>query len=154
MPAGTEERVPKHTPARINRRINQGIEASVAYHALHRDKIDQRLEELEKEWDIERTLDANAAGVGFVGVMLGAFVDRRWLALPAMVTGFLMQHAVQGWCPPLPMFRRMGVRTASEIAVERFALKVLRGDFDDLDAKEAEHDVRRVAAGLVSALRR
>ena len=50
--------------------------------------------------------------------------------LPAIVVGFLLQHAMQGWCPPIPILRRMGIRTASEIDTERCALKVIRGDFD------------------------
>ena len=127
----TMTRVPNHTAKEINARIQRDIEDSVAYYAEHRDEIDARLEELEAEWDIERTLEANAAGFGLAGVMAGAFVDRRFLALPALVTGFLMQHAVQGWCPPLPAFRRMGVRTAAEIDTERYALKILRGDFEE-----------------------
>jgi hypothetical protein len=56
-------------------------------------------------------------------------VDRRFFVLPAVVAGFLLQHAVQGWCPPLPLFRRSGVRTAAEIGNERYALKAIRGDF-------------------------
>ena len=56
-------------------------------------------------------------------------VDKRWLALPALVTAFPFQHAIQGWCPPLPIPRRPGFRTASEIEQERQALKALRGDF-------------------------
>jgi hypothetical protein len=30
--------------------------------------------------------------------------------LPALVTAFLFQHAVQGWCPPVPILRRLGFR--------------------------------------------
>ena len=64
------------------------------------------------------------------GPRSAATVDRRWLALPAIVTGFLFQHAMQGWCPPLPILRRLGFRTAEEINQERYALKALKGDFD------------------------
>lgn len=46
------------------------------------------------------------------------------------MTGFLFQHAIQGWCPPLPILRRLGFRTAEEINQERYALKALRGDFE------------------------
>jgi hypothetical protein len=67
-----------------------------------------------------------------IGVTLGATVDRRWFALPAVIGAFLLQHAVQGWCPPLPVFRQLGFRTASEIDYERYALKALRGDFAQL----------------------
>jgi len=48
----------------------------------------------------------------------------------AIVLPFLFQHAVQGWCPPVPVFRWLGVRTRQEIDEEKYALKVLRGDFD------------------------
>jgi hypothetical protein len=64
--------------------------------------------------------------------MLSAVVSRKWLLLPVAVGGFLLQHALQGWCPPLIWFRRMGFRTASEIEAERYGLKLLRGDFDNL----------------------
>ncbi len=37
--------------------------------------------------------------------------------------------AVQEWCPPVPVFRRLGVRTCQEIDEEKYALKILRGDF-------------------------
>src|SRR5690606_6121077 len=114
----------------INRRIREETEARVAYYAEHIEEIPARLDELDREWDIERTLEANASSLAFTGVLLGATVDRRWLALPALVTGFLFQHAVQGWCPPLPILRRLGFRTAKEIDQERYALKALRGDFN------------------------
>jgi hypothetical protein len=56
------------------------------------------------------------------------------LALPVVVLGFLLQHAVQGWCPPIALFRRIGIRTRREIDAEKHALRVLRGDFDDVAA--------------------
>jgi hypothetical protein len=64
-----------------------------------------------------------------VGLGLGVFKDRRWLAIPALVQGFFLMHALQGWCPPLPVLRRLGFRTVMEIDRERNALKALRGDF-------------------------
>src|SRR5207302_10429702 len=97
-------------------------------------EIEQRLKELDREWDIERTLEANAASATLLGLTLGGFVDRRFFVLPALVAGFLLQHAVQGWCPPVPLFRRLGFRTASEIDEERYALKALRGDFRNVPA--------------------
>src|SRR5690606_16646712 len=104
------------------------------YFAEHPEEIDRRLKELDREWDIERALEANAAALAFTGILLGARTDRRWFLLPAAVTAFLFQHAVQGWCPPLPILRRFGFRTASEINKERYALKVLKGDFKDTKA--------------------
>jgi hypothetical protein len=52
-----------------------------------------------------------------IGLALGAAVDRRFFILPGLVAGFLLQHAVQGWCPPVTFFRRGGFRTAAEIEV-------------------------------------
>jgi hypothetical protein len=126
----SRNRVPSHTSDEINQRIRHRTARSVHYYASHRDEIPRRLRELEAEWDIERAIEANAATLAFVGVALGATRDRRWLALPALVTGFLFQHAVQGWCPPVPVLRRLGFRTAFEIEVERQALKALRGDYE------------------------
>jgi hypothetical protein len=131
LPA-TDERVNAHTAEAINRRIREQTRRSIAYFAQHPEEIGGRLDELDHEWDIERTLEANAATLAFLGVLLGAGVARRWLVLPALVTGFLFQHATQGWCPPLPVLRRLGFRTAAEIGEERYALKALRGDFNRL----------------------
>lgn len=128
VPASTD-RVPSQTADAINRRLRREAEERVAYFAEHPERIGSRLAELDREWDVERTLEANAASLAFAGVVLGFSADRRWLALPAVVTAFLFQHATQGWCPPLPVLRRLGFRTRHEIEKERYALKYLRGDF-------------------------
>jgi hypothetical protein len=125
----TRNRVPAHTSEDINQRIRQEISRNVRYYAAHPEKMPERLRELDQEWDIERAIQANAAAIGFFGVMMGATRGRGWLALPALVTGFLFQHAVQGWCPPVPVLRRLGFRTSYEIEEERQALKAVRGDF-------------------------
>jgi hypothetical protein len=62
----------------------------------------------------------------------------RWFLLPAAASGFLLQHAVQGWCPPIPVLRRLGFRTSFEIDQERQALKLLRGDYKSAAAGDAE----------------
>ncbi|NBJ10719.1 hypothetical protein [Microvirga arsenatis] len=142
MVAGTVDRVPRHTSQEINRQIKMQIAESVRWHAAHPEGIDRRLHELDQEWDVERTLEANASTLAFTGVMLGATLDKHWLALPALVTAFLFQHAVQGWCPPLPILRRLGFRTAHEIETERYALKALRGDFGPIEPGPHDHDSR------------
>jgi hypothetical protein len=91
--------------------------------------IDERIRELENEWDIGRTLQAKAAGMTLAGILLGVAVDRRFLALPALGAAFLLQHALQGWSPPVPVLRRLGIRTAEEIRDEIIALRIMRGDF-------------------------
>lgn len=138
----TSERVPLHTADEINREIRREMERSVRYHADHPERIDQRLDELDEEWDVERILEANASTLAFAGIVLGVAVDRRFLALPALVTAFLLQHALQGWCPPLPILRRMGARTMREIDTERFALKALRGDFGAIGPRAGSREDR------------
>jgi hypothetical protein len=129
----TVDRVPNQTSEAVNERIRRQTEQRIEQlKQAGPAAIARRLEELDAESDIERTLEANAATASLIGVTLGATVDRRWFALPAVVGAFLLQHAVQGWCPPLPVFRRLGFRTASEIDYERYALKALRGDFAQL----------------------
>jgi len=123
--------VPVHTAAEINRRIQRETLSRVRYFANNTGEIARRLRELDEEWDIERAIEANASTLALIGVTLGAR-DRRWLALPALVTAFLLQHAVQGWCPPVPILRRLGFRTSYEIEEERQALKALRGDYDKI----------------------
>ena len=139
MNAATEQidRVRRHTKPAVNERIDETIRECVqAYANQPRAVLSRRIAELEREWDIEQTLQANASCVALAGVAL-ATKDRRWLALPATVLGFLLLHSTQGWCPPLPLFRRLGVRTRSEIERERFVLKFLRGDFEGFDAAAA-----------------
>jgi hypothetical protein len=127
------DRVRAHTAHEINERIDRQIERNIEYFSTQpTEVISARLLELEREWDMERLLETNASAVAFSGCVLTALVSKRWILLPLTVTAFLFQHAVQGWCPPVPVFRRLGVRTRSEIDAEKYALKALRGDFDEL----------------------
>jgi hypothetical protein len=142
MLPNTSERVLRHAPASLNRAIERGIDESVRQHAARAEGIDDRLAELDREWDMERALEANAAMLAFAGVILAATADKRWLVVPALVTAFLFQHAVQGWCPPVPALRKLGFRTMREIDTERYALKALRGDFGSLGPSPHDRDNR------------
>lgn len=127
----TSDRVRSHTLPTINRHIDREIEARVRrYVARSREDITRRIWELDREWDIERVLETNASALAFTGLFLGRKYDRRWFWLSTIVLPFLFQHAVQGWCPPVPILRRLGVRTRKEIDREKYALKILRGDFE------------------------
>ncbi|HJT63036.1 MAG TPA: hypothetical protein VJ797_15305 [Burkholderiales bacterium] len=148
LPA-TSTRVERATHKALNERIRTSTDAQVA--RLERAEpieFEARLEELDREWDIERILQANAATLVMLGVALGYAVDRRFLALPAAVFTFFAQHALQGWCPPIPIFRRRGVRTRREIERERYAIKALRGDFDDVPLPGSADGGTRVRAAL------
>jgi hypothetical protein len=136
------DRVRDNTSPQVLEEIDAEIEANIElYKSWPRSRLDSRIRELEQEWDIERVLQTNASAVALTGLCLGTTVNRKWLLLTGAVLGFLMQHAVQGWCPPVPLFRRLGIRTKGEIDREISALRALRGDFDELRS-EAQAQVQ------------
>ncbi len=120
--AASADRVPRHTSTGANARIARATSERLARIGDDRAAIAARLRELDREWDVERAIQANASTLALGGLVLGLTVDRRFHAVPAVVTAFLLQHALQGWCPPLPVLRRMGFRTPREIEDERHAL--------------------------------
>lgn len=135
-PAEARDRVRAHSRPEWNERIDRETEIRIHYYASEGDDvIARRIQELEEEPDIEQLLEANAATISILGVLLGVTVSRKWLLVPAVVGAFLFQHAVKGWCPPLPVMRRLGIRTRQEIERERYSLKAIRGDLSDLSAK-------------------
>jgi hypothetical protein len=123
-----------HTATSVLESIDHKAEEQVRSYATQpKEGISRRIEKLEREWDIERLLELNASVLALAGVALGVSVDKKWLLVPGVVVlPFLFQHAVQDWCPPVSVFRRLGVRTRRGIDGEKFALKVLRGDFDQI----------------------
>jgi hypothetical protein len=128
----TTSRVEQNTPDRVNAQIARETRERVAcYRNAGTESLTRRIQELDREWDIERTLETNAGMASLTGAVLALTVHPKFAWLSAAVGAFLVQHAVQGWCPPLPLFRRAGVRTAHEINEERIALMRLRGDFGE-----------------------
>jgi hypothetical protein len=51
--------------------------------------------------------------------------------MPLVASAFMISQAITGWCPPLPLLKALAFRSRAEIDKEKFALKVLRGDFDN-----------------------
>jgi hypothetical protein len=130
------DRVRRYTAPELLQKIDDRIEASVRFYSTQSDEaIRRRIEELDREWDMERYLETNASAVVVTTALLGLTVSKKWFLLTATAGAFLFQHAVKGWCPPIPLFRRLGVRTRREIDREKFALKALRGDFKDLPSR-------------------
>jgi hypothetical protein len=112
------------TPKSINKKNDDKIEQNLKeYQYQSVEAIENRIKELDKEWDVNRILDLNAATLSFTGVILSATVSKKWLWLPGIVTGFLLQHAIQGWCPPIALFRQLGARSRQEIDREKYALR-------------------------------
>jgi hypothetical protein len=128
-----EDRVKEATPSSVNEKIETDTWQRVASYAnKSSSEITARIKELNKEWDIERYLGVNMSTLALIGVALTYFVHINWLILPLIVLAFFFQHAVQGWCPPLPVLRLFKIRTSKEIEQEKYALKLMRGDFNNL----------------------
>jgi hypothetical protein len=129
MPTYETDRVRRHTPTEINRRIDADIDTALQrYAGASPEVVSRRIDQLDREWDIERLLETNAASISLLGFALSRLHNRNWMWLPAGVAVFLLQHALQGWCPPVSLFRRLGVRTQAEIDREKYGLKALRGE--------------------------
>lgn len=126
----SEERVPRSTAPEVNEAIAQATEQAVRpFRDASPEELTDRIAELEREWDIERLLEFNA---GMLTAAASVMVLKRkpgWAFLSLAVGGFLAWHAVEGWCPPLPVLRRAGMRTPREIHEEILALRIMRGDF-------------------------
>jgi hypothetical protein len=123
------DKVRTKTPPEINQAIDIETAAIVRFYAGKTDyEISRRIEELDKEWDIGRIVEVRAATVSLIGVILGLKRSKKWLILPTIASTFLLQYAIQGWCPPVSLLRRFGFRTRQEIDLEKYALQALRRD--------------------------
>ena len=148
----TTSRVSQCTSRKINERIFSETQHSVErFCGTDQETLARRLDELDREWDFERTIQTGASMQILLGLALGTFLDRRWYAWSGIVAGFLLMHALLGWAPPLPILRRLGFRTQAEIEEERDALRILRGDFTTTkDPREALAQARLSGDGIVS----
>jgi len=115
-------RVRRSSTDEANQEVDQQTLKNIRhYEDAAPETIAHRLRELDKEWDVERVLEVNASTLALSGLVLGALKDKRWFILPGVVTTFLLQHGLQGWCPPLPILRKLGIRTRREVDEERYA---------------------------------
>jgi hypothetical protein len=153
LPA-TSQRVRLNTAEEINQRIRQQTERNIMECiTAGPEAIDRRLEQLDREWDIERCLETMAPSFTLIGLALAITKGRKWLLLPVVVQTFFLQHALEGWCPPIPMLRRLGFRTMHEIDEERYALKALRGDFNKLARRKKPRSTDGTVVEALAAVR-
>jgi hypothetical protein len=127
------DRVRRYTSPEVLRQIEERIERNVQFYAAQpADVISNRIQELKREWSIERYLQVNVATAGLLTTTLAWTRNRKWALLTCGALGFFLYHGLRGFDPPLPLLRRMGVRTRGEIDREIFALKAARGDFQSV----------------------
>lgn len=139
MLSATTERVELNTAPVVNQKFEQRLKENVAkYSAADRHAIDRRLEELDREWNVERMIEVEAPLMIGLGIALGTALDRKWFGVSALAAGMVILHSIQGWYPLLPVFRRLGVRSQYEIEKERNALRVLRGDHEAYQSQSSQ----------------
>lgn len=125
-----------HTAASVNREIRERTARQIDLIREDPAQIRDRIEAIDAEWNIERALETVSSCVSLAGLALGLRGRRGWLAVPVVVQGFLLQHALHGWCPPLPLLRRLGFRTQQEIERERYTLRALLRDEVDSELSD------------------
>lgn len=124
------DRIREKSPKALNERIARDIEDRVrSYGSRGEQELSRQIAKLDREWDADRAMMLFFAGVGSLVWTLGMRRNRKWFYVMAVQLPFLAYHAVNGWCPPMALFRRLGFRSSKEIDAERYALKTLRGDF-------------------------
>jgi hypothetical protein len=127
----TIDKVERNTAPQLNEKFESQAQRNVSrYIGSDRNTIDQRLQELEREWTVERMIEVEAPSMIGLGIALGLTQDKKWFALSAMAASMVILHNLKGWYPMLPFFRRLGLRSQSEIDREHMAMRVLRGDHE------------------------
>jgi hypothetical protein len=118
------DRVRNHSPKSFNLAIDLKtisiIESTIASGPI---AINQRLNALDKEWDIDRVMMAYISGVTIA--QLAATIKQKnsnWLLGTLVQAPFLLLYATFGWSPSVVVFRKLGVRTRFEIQDEREVL--------------------------------
>jgi Protein of unknown function (DUF2892). len=129
----TPHRVLHSTDCQVNQQIRSDMIQRLEDDVNDDDTmISQRIHELNRVWDTERVLEACAACLAIAGTAAGLTGRKCGWILTGAAGGFLLNHALQGWCPPVPLIRKMGVRTSEEIYNEKTVLKEIRGDFSQV----------------------
>jgi hypothetical protein len=127
----TAKRVACNTQPDINDKIRQHTLQSLdRYKGSIDDVISEKIDDINAEWDTERVLEADAALMIMITTFLGLRHNRGWLLLTTAISLSLFSHALLGWCPSVPLIRKIGIRTSEEIYNEKTVLKMIRGDFN------------------------
>jgi len=146
------DKVRANSPPKINQAIDTEIAAMVRFYADKTDyEIGTRIEERGKERDIGSIFEVRVATSSLMGIIFGLKKSKIWLILPAITSFFLLQYAIQGWCPPVSILRRFGFRTRQEIDLEKYALKALHGDFEKVSSQFGSTDRAKEAVSQIKA---
>jgi len=67
----------------------------------------RKIDDVERNRDVNRNLRAAAPAVAVGGALLGIFVNRWFLAIPIGVAGYLVQRPVRKWLPRVVLVARV-----------------------------------------------
>jgi hypothetical protein len=149
----SSDRMQRNSAEHVNEAIREETEERVRAVAGDPERTSRRLEELDREWDVERALFTLSGLNVLLGLALGHRVSPKWYGYVAVVGAFQVQHGIQGWCPPLAALRRLRLRTRREIDDERTALKALRGDFGGVPSPGSRRADEATRAAVLDAAR-
>lgn len=136
-PENETDPVRRYTSAEDLQGIEQRLERTVRFYAAQPPElIDARIQGLKCEWSIERYLQVNISVVTFLTAFKALMRRRGWAIITCTALGFFLYHALRGFDPPIPLLRKLGVRTRRELDREIYALKALRGDFNTLNQQQ------------------
>lgn len=137
--------------------IEERVKEHVRYYStLGTEALDRRLEELDREWDMERAVTIGLSGLGLFGLAIGRLGGRSFRLLTWMSLPLLFAFTQGRWSPPSFLKETLGLRNRRIIEEERYALKALRGDFEDLDraSAAATEALSRQATKVMEAVRK
>lgn len=137
LPA-TAHRIAANTNAEINKMIRDTTLEILANQKDDEAELSRRIQGLNAEWDMERFVETKASICIMLFSLFGMKKHKFWCFLSLLGGTFLLSHALLGWCPTDTCMRRLGVRTADEIHQEKTVLKMMRKDFDNVKAGDAE----------------
>lgn len=103
---------------------------NINHYYKHPDHINSRLRQLEAEMSTEQIFELHDAANVTAGVLLTVLTGKKkWLILPILVAIVQSLQAMEGIRLGISLLRKYGYRTRAEIDKEKYALKALRGDF-------------------------
>ncbi len=139
----------EHSPVFANQRIDRRTLADLErFRNAPKEEIHRALKRLDRCPDIESYVEVGTALATVIGLALSRR-DRRWLLLPAAMQAILLAHGLRRPEPLTPLLRAFGVWSRGEIAREKQALKLLRGDYRRVDRDPTPKGALAAAQGEV-----
>lgn len=114
------------TPEGVNERLRERVALRIADAAEGgAPAVEESLRRLEREWDVDRALQAGAAGLSLLALLAAILGRRRWAPVALLGPAVLLRNALGGESLIAELLRCLGLRTAREIEEEADALRDL-----------------------------